>query len=106
MTFSWTRKIALVLAVLIGLGSGGLAIAGTSFDLQHDVSQSEPHAPPPGGVDCDHCCACHSSAHLFGVLTGASGQHSDSVTGILAPVRDAPFLSRSPDTFLRPPRLS
>ena len=95
MTFSWTRKIALVLAVLIGLGAGGLAVAGTSSDLQHEISQSEPHAPSQGDVDCDRCCACHSSAHLCGALVGASSPNSDSVTGILVPVRDAPFLSRS-----------
>lgn len=106
MTTSWMRTLALALAVLIGLGSSGLAMAGASMDLQHEVSQSEPHAPSQGGADCDHCCACHSTAHLSGALAGAATHQSAPVTSSAVPVRDAPFLSRSADTFLRPPRLS
>lgn len=106
MTFSWTRKIALVLAVLIGLGAGGLAVAGTASDLQHEVSQSEPHAPPQGGVDCDHCCACHSSAHLYGALDDIVALFSAPAMGSALSAEGAPFLSRFTDTFLRPPRLS
>lgn len=106
MTFSWIRKFALVLAVLIGLGSGGLAMAGTSSDLQHDVSQSEPHAPPQGGVDCDHCCACHASAHLCGALDGAGVHVSAPAMDSALSADGVPFLSRFTDTFLRPPRLS
>lgn len=106
MTTSWMRTLALALAVLIGLGSSGLALAGTSMDLQHEVSQSEPHTPAQGGADCDHCCACHSSAHLSGVAIGAFALHVGPAMDSSTPARSTAFSSRSPDRYLRPPRLS
>jgi len=93
---------------LVCLVNGNLAIGAAAADLQHELTQTETHKLPQGeeGKPCDHCCACHYTAHLFST-TSARAAGVDAVLAETAAVmHGAPAAPRPPDSFFRPPRIS
>jgi len=108
MTRRFRRLIAFLLAGFFCLTTGSFAVAGVSSELQHEVGQTESHTPPQGeeGKGCDHCCACHFSAHLF---SAANAELSGFITPLsqqVEPARLDQALPRPTDTFFKPPRIS